>query len=159
MKDIANNPLPNAPVLIDLSQCADLRLSTDQHDPGAVVNCQARALRKLTDGTGTVTFTLLGGSTGYAFGGPTTLPGQAKIYVPPYLDYGVTVSASAFDLDAILGVSAGDLSSWLKDFASGMPWARSDYDCSGSIGASDLSLWLEAFASGAMDETCGSVCP
>src|SRR5205814_9708563 len=62
--DLANNPLNNRPVDIDLSGCADLVLCSDQLDPAATVDCAAKRVRKFTDITGHVAFTVLGGSNG-----------------------------------------------------------------------------------------------
>src|SRR5262249_966753 len=64
VRDLANNPLNGASVVVDLSNCPDLRICNDQLDAGALVNCAAKTTRKFTDVTGTVTFTVLGGSKG-----------------------------------------------------------------------------------------------
>ena len=159
IRDIANNPIFNSPVVVDLSGCDDLWLCTDQLDPGLVVHCATRTVEARTDVRGVATFTLLGGSRGYSAGSPSSQGAKGKIYVPAYPDYGVTVAVSAYDLDGFMGVGANDFSNWLADFGSSLPWARSDYDCSGTIGANDLSLWLEGFASGLMAQNCTSHCP
>src|SRR5437763_13549669 len=61
VRDLANNPLNGASVVIDLSNASDLRLCNDQLDAGAIVNCAAKTSRKFTDVTGTVRFIVLGG--------------------------------------------------------------------------------------------------
>ena len=146
VRDLANNPLNGASVVIDLSGCADLAICSDQLDANALVNCGAKTTRKFTDATGKVTFVVLGGSNG---GG--------KIFANGTLLQTPTVSA--FDLDNAGGVGANDLSAWLTDFGSGNPYGRSDYDCSGGIGANDLSLWLTEFGAGTSASSCAASCP
>ena len=156
IRDIANNPVPNTPVTIDLSFCPDLHICADPLDPTEVVDCPARRVTKVTDANGSVFMTILGGSNG---------PGNAvELHNAGRIFYGGGVlvrspTISAFDLDGRNGLGAGDLSAWLWDFASGLPYGRVDYDGNGATGAGDLALWLGAFASGAMIESCGSSCP
>ena len=157
--DKAMNPLFGATVLIDLSGCGDLKLCTDQRDPGALVDCAAKTVRKTTNVLGIATFTLLGGSIGYTSGGPTTLGQKAKIYVAAIPSYWITAAVCAYDLDGFAGVGANDLGIWLGDFGSGVAWARSDFDGDGWVGANDLSLWVEKFAEGTMQESCTATCP
>ena len=51
-------------VVIDLSACHDLLICNDQLDAGATVVCSAKTTRKFTNASGSVTFTVLGGSNG-----------------------------------------------------------------------------------------------
>ena len=155
IRDLANDPLPGAVVVIDLSTAPDLRLCADQLDPAATVDCARKTVSKLTGADGSVRFTVLGSSNGA--GNASTLLNGGRIYANGTLIQSPTVSA--YDLDGAAGVGANDLSAWLGDFGSGQPFGRSDYDCSGNIGANDLSLWLDAYGSGAMAESCGSQCP
>jgi hypothetical protein len=154
VRDLANNPLNGASVVVDLVNCTDLALCDDQLDGAALVNCIAKTTRKFTDALGQVTFTVLGGSNGG--GNATTLLGGGRIYANGTLIASPTVSA--IDLDGASGVGANDLSAWLGDFGSGFAFGRSDYDCSGDIGANDLSLWLGAFGSGASSASCAVSC-
>ena len=155
VRDLANNPLNGASVVIDLSGCTDLAICSDQLDANALVNCGAKTTRKFTDATGKVTFVVLGGSNGG--GNASTLLGGGKIFANGTLLQTPTVSA--FDLDNAGGVGANDLSAWLTDFGSGNPYGRSDYDCSGGIGANDLSLWLTEFGAGTSASSCAASCP
>jgi len=155
VRDIANNPVVGANVVIDLSGALDIVLCADQLDPGLVVNCAAKTVSHPTDATGSVTFTLLGGSNGA--GHASTLLQGGKIFANGTLLQSPTVPA--YDLDGHGGVGANDLSAWLGDFGSGQPYGRSDYDCTGTIGANDLSQWLRAFGSGEMGSSCGASCP
>ena len=154
-RDLANNPIAGAVVVIDLSACTDLFICADQLDPLATVDCVHKTVSKLTAADGSVHFTVLGGSNGV--GGAVTLLNGGRIFRNGTLIQSPTVSA--YDLDGSNGVGANDLSAWITDFATGNGYGRSDYDCSGGIGANDLSFWLTTFGSGAMAQSCASSCP
>jgi len=155
VRDLANNPIPHAHVVVDLSGHSDLILCANQLDPLVDVDCANKRVGKYTDQSGRATFVLLGGSTGAGHG--VTLTGGSRIYEDGVLLGSPNVST--FDLDGTSGVGANDLSTWLSDFGSGISYGRSDYDCSESSGANDLSLWLTAYGSGAQAESCGARCP
>jgi len=140
-RDLAMNPIAHASVLIGFESCTDLAICADQLDADATVYCAEKLVRKLTDASGAVTFTILGHSNGA--GGATMLANAGNVYVNGALIRHPTIAA--FDLDGSGGVGAGDLSAWLSDFGSGVDWARSEYDGSGTVGASDLSEWLTVF--------------
>jgi hypothetical protein len=157
VRDLANNPLNGSSVVVDLSNSSELRICNDQLDAGALVNCAAKTTRKFTDITGTVTFTVLGGSTGG--GNAVTLQGGGRIFANGVLIDSPTVSA--FDLDGANGVGVNDLSVWLGDFGTpGNPaFGRSDYDCSGAVGVNDLSVWLGEFGAATSTASCAVSCP
>jgi len=157
--DVANNPLIGGSVVVDVSGCTDLRLCANQLDPAAAVNCTKKTVTKLTDATGIVRFTLLGGSIGNLLAGQGSGPLQGKIYVAGYENEAVSMSVCAYDLDGLAGVGANDFGMWLGDFASGLARARSDYDGSGGVGANDLSAWLAVFGEGSSAASCASACP
>ena len=154
-RDIANNPIAGATVVIDLSGAPDLHICADQLDPAAIVDCIHKPVSKLTAADGSVSFTLLGGSNGA--GNASTLLGGGKIFANGTLIQTPTVAA--YDLDGSSGVGANDLSAWLTDFGSGNPYGRSDYDCSGGVGANDLSFWLTEFGAGTSASSCAASCP
>ena len=154
-RDLANNPMNALPIVIDLSNCPDLVLCSEQMDPNAVTNCAAKTIQKTTNVQGQVTFTVLGSSTGAGHG--ASLAGSARV-----LGHGVLMaepSVASFDLDGSIGVGAADLSAWLSDFGTGQPYERSDYDGDGHVGASDLSEWLTVFGAGGSTQSCGASCP
>ena len=152
--DIASNPIPGAALRVDFSAIPELLIAADQLDPEAIVDCAGKSVTKIADANGRAVFCIIGASTGAGTG--VTLLGGCKIFANDRLCAFPT--ANAFDLDGTLGVGAGDLAVFLSDFASGQPFGRSDYDCSGSLGASDLSIWLRAFASGTQ-LVSAAVCP
>ena len=159
VRDLANNPLNGASVVVDLSGCTDLVMCANQLDGAALVNCAAKTSRKFTNLAGQVSFIVLGGSTGS--GNATTLLAGAKIYANGTLIGSPT--AAAFDLDGAGGVGINDLSVWLTDFGTfGNPaFGRSDFDCSGTVGINDLSVWLTEFGNGTSAASCGAgnLCP
>ena len=157
VRDLANNPVVGANVVIDLSGCPDLHLCADQLNAQLVVNCAAKTVSSLTAANGGVSFTLLGGSNGA--GNAVELLSAGKIYANGTLLGSPTVSA--FDLDGANGAGVNDLSAWLTDFATlGNPaFGRSDFDCSGNVGINDLSVWLTAYGTGLQAQSCGATCP
>lgn len=154
VRDLANNPLSGASVVVDLSGCSELAICDDQLDVNALVVCGSKTTRKFTDGLGSVTFVVLGGGNGNP---AATLAGGGKIFANGTLIASPT--AAAYDLDGALGAGAADLSAFLGDFASGQPYGRSDFDCTGGIGAGDLSAWLTVFANGSSLASCITACP
>lgn len=155
VRDLANNPLNGASVVIDLSGCSDLAICDDQLDAGALTNCASKTVRKFTDASGVVSFAILGGSNG--IGNATTLLGGAKIFANGVLIGSPT--ANAFDLDGANGVGINDLAVWANDYGSGNNYGRSEYDCNGSVGINDLSLWVINYGIGASAESCAVACP
>jgi len=155
VRDLANNPLNNASVVIDLSNAADLRLCNNQLDANAIVNCAAKTTRKFTDITGTVQFIVLGGSNGA--GNATTLLGGGRIFANGTLISSPTVAA--YDLDGANGVGINDLSVWLGDFGTGQSFGRADLDLNGAVGINDLSVWLGEFGLGTSAASCAVNCP
>jgi hypothetical protein len=142
--DLASNPMPGVSLGVDLSAIPELLIAADQLDPEAIVDCAGKSVTKISDANGRAVFCIVGASTGS--GSAVTLLGGGRIFADDRLCASPT--ATAFDLDGKLGVGAGDMAVWLSDFASGQPYGRCDYDCSGYVGAGDLAFWLRAFASG-----------
>jgi len=155
VRDLANNPVAGAAVVIDLSGATDMSLCADQLDPTASVDCANKTVKKFTGANGSVNFTVLGASNGG--GNATTLLHGGKIFANGTLIASPTVAA--YDLDGSGGVGANDLAAWLNDFGSGNNFGRCDYDCSGGIGANDFSFWLTEFGFGTSTESCASHCP
>jgi hypothetical protein len=153
-RDLANNPIAGAQIVVDLSNVPDLLLCGQQVAPGVFMDCPNGRAMAITDANGVATFTLLGGSIG---GTGITLQNGGRIHADGVLIK--TPSVSAYDLDGQGGVGANDISLWLSDFATGQPFGRSDYDCSGSVGANDISFMLTAFGSSTQTISCASSCP
>jgi hypothetical protein len=161
LRDIANNPIPGARIVVDLSGCPDVKICSDVLDPGATVDCTGARFEKITDSSGSACFTLPGGSTG-GIGRPASSP-CAQIWGELSGAGGLTllcaVPVATFDLGGRSGVDAGDLAVWLADFFSGTNPDRSNYDGWAGVGAADLSRWLEVFGIGQSGESCATRCP
>lgn len=153
-RDLANNPISGAQIVVDFFSNPDVRLATDQLSPGTVVNCQTRTVRGYTDSRGQAFFTILGTGTSTPAGStaPTT-----RIYQDGML-LGI-VPTSIYDLDGVNGVGANDFSLWMSDFGSGTNPLRSDYDATGVVGANDLSVWLNTFGMAASAQSATPACP
>jgi hypothetical protein len=155
IRDLANNPVAGAPVIVDLSNIPELHLCADPLDPDALVDCATKRVTKRTDALGRVRFTLLGGSVA---GSPLRSPrSSGRSFWGGMLIGAPTVAA--YDLDGANGVGVNDLSLWLEDFGTGLDIGRGDYDGSGVLGVNDLSLWLGVFGSNACLESCVTACP
>lgn len=156
VRDLANNPINGSSVVLDFSAASDIIPASDQLDAGAsTVNCAAKTVRKFSDNTGTVSFTLVGGSNNAGASPGVGLNG-VKVYADGVLLGSLT--AAAFDQDGLSGAGANDLAVWLSDAGSLGYFGRSDYDYSGDLGANDLSVWLGAAGALGSAES-GTLCP
>jgi len=153
--DLANNPMRNVSVIIDLSGCPDVAICADPLDAAAMVNCVAKMVRKFTDSAGNVSFTVLGAGSGT--GDFIALPHSAKIYVNGSLIGSPT--AAVLDLDGMNGVGINDLAVWLQDFGADPPRGRSDFDGDGVVDINDLSVWIQAFGAHGSLQGCAARCP
>ena len=156
--DLANVEIPGAWVVIDFSRCSDIVICQDQLDPGVVVDCTKRTVRKATNTLGQATFHLLGGAVIDYVRNPLGQPCNCvKITVD-----GVNIvdpwdeplNVGAFDLDDYEGVIGSDLALWLDDVGNSsrtpLGYLRLDYDHSnadcvtgGYVDGADLTIWLD----------------
>ena len=137
MRDLANNPIPGSFVVVDFSNCPDIRIASDQLNPNYTVSCANHTVGAYTNVEGKVVFTLLG--SGWDAG---TYSGYGSVRI--FAD-GVLLGspiASVFDLNGSSGVSAADLSVCLGDLGSHTYRARSDFNGDGTLSAGDLSVLL-----------------
>jgi hypothetical protein len=173
VRDLANNPIPGSSVVLDFASCSDLRICSNQFNAGSIVACAGKTIHRITDGTGTVVFTVVGGSinNGQLPAGPNG--GAANRCVKVFAD-GVRLNnplssianpgtqAGAFDEDGASGVTSADLGSLLTDLGSGTAYHRSDYDFNGSVDSADLAELLTVLGLSASAESCESLstyCP
>lgn len=157
VRDLFNQPVANATILIDFSACG-VQLCADQRDPGVVVDCANRTVRKLTDATGAACFRVVGKSAETGCGGP---PVCAEIW----WDGTFLCSLAAMPFDLITqggedGVNPNDLSEWLRLFFCADPPSRINFNCSDlNVDPNDLSVFLHAgFAAGSATN-CGAFGP
>jgi hypothetical protein len=150
VRDLANNPVAGAAIVIDFSQCTELRLCASDHDPNVIVDCANRRVMRTADASGTARFRVMGWSTAGP-AGPGAPYNSAHIFAD-----GVLLnhpSVAIHDLDTG-GLGAQDLSRWLADFFSGQNLARDDYDATQTVGVSDLSMWLKAYFAAGSPANC-----
>ena len=156
LRDWNNVPDEGDPVTLDFHNCTDIRLCTDQLDPGMVVDCVARTItsgRSSPDGS--VTFRVIGCATNSG-----ASPGSAGPALDVYANgiFLKSVRVAVLDQNGG-GVDGSDLSMVLDDYFSGQPFARSDYDGDGVLTGQDLSLWLAAYFAGGSAVSGGGACP
>ena len=81
VRDLANNPIAGAHVIVDFSQCDDLRISHQSSGlvnpalAGQVLDCATATVRGVTNSQGRVQMSVLGAGLTYA-GGPESGPGE-----------------------------------------------------------------------------------
>lgn len=151
--DLIGNPIANADIVLDFSQCTDVAFALDQRDPRLTIICPMRSVRAATDAAGYASFTLLGAGNG----GPPS--GRRALYV---FANGVIVgsaSVGAFDRDGVGGLTPVDLRLWTADFYSDTHPAIADLDGDGRVTLMDLSVWAGPFFSGAQWQSAGPYCP
>jgi hypothetical protein len=153
IRDIANNPVPNSFVVLDLSGCPDVRIASDQLNPNYTVNCTNHTVGAYTNASGQVAFTLLGSS--WNAGTHSGLScGRA------YFD-GVQLAAptvATFDLNGLGGVEGSDAAVFLTDIASHVYRGRDDFDGGGTVTGADLAMWMTRFATH-RSQTSSATCP
>jgi len=155
LRDRNNVPDENEPVTLDFHYCADIRLCSDQRDPGLVVDCVARTVSGRSSPDGRVTFCVIGCATNLG-ASPGSIGPALEIYSDGILLKAVRVAV--LDQNGG-GLTGGDLSLVLNDYLSAQPFARSDYDGDGLITGNDLSLWLAAYFAGGSAVSGGGACP
>jgi len=155
VRDFNNAPRANREVVLDFSQCPDIRVSATQADPNVAVDCLAHSIGKLSGVNGEATFRVIGSAANLG-----ASPGSTGPCLNVYADgvYLKTVRVAALDQNGIDGVDGQDLSLFLTDYFSGQAFARSDYDGSGVLDGNDLSLWLAAFFAGGSAQDGGENC-
>ena len=155
VRDFNNGPRANREVVLDFSQCPDIRLSADQADPNVTVDCAAHSIARLTVVGGEATFRVIGLAANLGASPGSTGP-CLKVYADTV--FLKTVRVAALDQNGG-GVDGFDLSLFIADYFSGQSFARSDYDGSGTVDGNDLSLWLAAFFAGGSNTGGGAACP
>jgi hypothetical protein len=153
LRDLANNPVMGSVVTFDFSNCFDMRIAADQHDPRLTVNCATRTVSAMTDLNGVALFTVIG--TG--IGGPASPSSALKIYADGVLLGGVSVAV--LDRDGVGGLTGMDLAQWAGDLWAGTNPARADLDGNGVVNGGDLSRFAAAFFNGNNVLSAGTICP
>jgi hypothetical protein len=155
IRDFNGVPEEDYPVTLDFSDCPDARLCADQGDPTAVVDCAARTITMSNNLSGEFRFRVLG------FAANVGASGSTGPCLEVWTDgiYLKTVRVAVLDQMGGNGLDANDLSAWLADSFSRVPYARSDYDGDGTLSPNDLSSWLAAYFAGSSAVSGGAPCP
>jgi hypothetical protein len=158
VRDVANNPIPNSQVIVDFGACSDSRLCSS--DVSKTVDCPTETIRGFTDGTGSITFDVVGaGKNTGAAAGPgagcanITADGVSLIHptVNVYDENGAQTTA---------GMEVTDLSAFLKDLGTGFYFGRSDFNQGGTLEVVDLSVFLGKLGTGFSANGCSvTYCP
>jgi hypothetical protein len=157
VRDFNNVPDQGADVVLDFSDCPDIRVCADQGDPNVVVDCATRSVRAVSGPDGRATFRVIGCAANVG-ASPGSIGPSMKVYASVFLLGSVRVAA--LDQDGRNGVNVEDLSLFLRDWLlSGQPLARSDYNGDGRLDPNDLSRWLRAFAAGGSTQSGAASCP
>ncbi len=147
LRDLANNPLADDRVVIDFSQCPDVRLATEAA-PGQYVDCASRTVAGFSDMNGAVTFTIVGAGTNLGAAAGAALNCAAVSAEGVMLSH---PTVCIYDQDGAVrmpGMGATDLFSFVRDLGSGMFFGRSDFDGSGALDVRDLSKFLVVMGTG-----------
>lgn len=159
VRDVANNPIVNANVIVDFTECTDAALCNTPV-PGQTISCGAKAVNGFTDGAGRVSFLVVGAGKNHG-GGAGPGIGCANVLVNFYSVARPTVNI--LDQDGAVGprgLEVTDLSAWLADYGTGFYFGRSDYDHNHLLGVADLSLFLRMLGTGSSSEGCTTTyCP
>ncbi len=155
VRDMGNNAIPNCQVILDFLACTDLRLCDDQLDTTKVVDCPTATVRGFTNGSGQITFTVLGA--GKNNPAPVAGPGANCINI---LASGVSLglaTAAAYDQNGAStnnGAELTDMIAILKDWGSGLYFGRSDLDHDSTLGLTDMIRDLKCIGDGTSTNGC-----
>lgn len=158
LRDFANNPRPNAHVVLDFSGCCDIVLCPVDI-PGQTTDCVARTVSGLTNDDGQFTFVVVGAARDP---GTMTPPAQYGgcglngVQVRADAEFGPgemvlgTTTAACLDQNGGAGGSNGTTAADVSTLATlwgsvalGSPYrSRGDINLSGTINAGDLSMLL-----------------
>jgi len=158
IRDMGNNPIPGAQVIVDLGGCPDIQIDRQQW-PSLIADCPTKTVRRFTDANGRATFCIVGA--GANLGGA---PGPGAGCVSVQVDgMGVKqLTATATDENGGVtnpGVDLTDIRACLLDWGSGQYFGRSDFDHDGLLGLPDLIVLLRVWGSGTSVFGPNALCP
>ena len=147
VRDVDLAPLANVVCIVRFTDPA-IRLFEDLR-PGTTVDCINRALRRVTDVQGFVTFAP-------RIGGTSTSPTAAEISAMGVILGEVPVTSTDLDGDGLTGLS--DLAIVAQNFATGSADRRTDYDgCvhpNGATTLNDFAIFASQFGKPLPDGIC-----
>jgi len=161
VRDIGNIPVTGSVVTLNFTNCTDMKLCQS-----VAFSCAPAMVQGTTNGSGVVTFTVVGGGlhpggTGFAGPGLGCIEMRADGYLLGY------ATALVYDLNGAVspaknGCTIQDLPLWLNDWngGAGAFVGRSDFNQSGALSIQDLPPWLALW--GALNSSGGcatTYCP
>ena len=153
-------PLPDAEVMLDFSLCTpDIRVCRVQSGWPGPAGCPM--LAGFTDGTGEITFRLMGGAnntSGAAPGYDGAACSGGCLVVRVNGAVARRLSVAAYDQNGNGGVNPADISVWLTDTFSNHYFARSDFDFNDAVSPADLSLLLDVSLDATSAQSCNLYC-
>lgn len=158
VRDFSDYPKDGALVVIDFSDCTDLRLASTAPS-GCWSDCASSTFRTFTDATGTAWLCVAGA--GRNRGGE---PGAGAHAAHVFAD-GVRLgdaTVAIYDQNGAVsepGLEVTDLTAMMRDMGTGWYFGRSDYNGDGVIDVVDLSLILSALGRGTSAEGVPPYCP
>jgi hypothetical protein len=157
VRNWANQPVANATVVINLGDCADVRLcSTQPNHPGALFNCPAKTLTAVTNENGLAEFLVGGGATNGGGNAPGNSYDCATLRADGLLLAHMTIAAP--DQNGVDGVTVPDLAAWASD-RFGDYRGRSDFNGDHVLDVIDLALWAGFRFGGGSESSCLAICP
>jgi hypothetical protein len=167
VRDLANQPIPNSSVVIDVSGASDIFLCQDAF-PGQIVDCVTNTVRGITDVTGSVTISVVGAANNTGPVGGIAAPGSGLDAVTIFAD-GVSLGqvhvTSVLDQNGASGGNghnAQDLAFFSGDLGSaalfGTYRARSDYNSDEANSGLDLSVYSNLLGASALGIGSGLGC-
>ncbi len=153
VRDLANLPINNSLVVVDLSGCSGLYIC-DNNEMGLTVDCGTQTVRGFTGAGGVICFRIKGYANNGPFGdtSPVNPFNCAKIYADGVLLNSPSVYAYDHDGNGLL---INDLSPQLGDFfGASNPASRSDINCDGANLPNDWSLFLDVYFLDGSIENC-----
>ena len=156
VRDLANNPIANSAVVIDMNgDVSDVQFGDLQPYQGVTANCGTHTVLALTDAAGSVYFVVQGGGRTPAGAAHPLLAG--KVYADGVLLGSIAVGL--YDMDGAGGVQLSDLSRWSADYFAASNPERADYDNLGGVTLLDLSTWAGTYFAGKSNQSAATYCP
>lgn len=158
-RDVANNPVVNAQVIVDFGACTDMTLCP-LAPAGQIVDCPTKTIRGFTDINGSITFDVVGAGKNL---GAAPGPGSGCANITINSVSAIHPTVNVYDQNgavATKGMEVTDLSAFLRDLGTGFYFGRSDYNQGNSLEVIDLSVFLTKMGTGYSSEGCtATYCP
>jgi len=154
IRDASNNPVPGSVVILNFAACGDVRVCSSDVGTGMTVNCGAKTVTGVTNGSGQVTMVVAGSGNGV--GGATF--GKCVAVTADGVPLSNLNGATA-DYDATSGCNLLDVSACYGDVVAGTGRKRSDFDGNNTVNLLDVSAEYGIVVGGGSPFSCSTLCP